>query len=65
MLRPISSRRRGLLGKLCHIVEQLLISAYSGTGVEGRRGLVLFVQTLMGWPGRSPILAVIRRPESS
>ena len=45
MLRPIFSRRRGLLGELCHIVERLLIAAYSGTGVEGRPGLILFVQT--------------------
>ena len=45
MLRPIFSRRRGLLGKLCHIVERLLIAAYCGAGVEGRPGLILFVQT--------------------
>ena len=45
MLRPIFSRRRGLLGELCHIVEHLLISAYSGAGVEGRPGLIPFVQT--------------------
>jgi len=45
MLRPIFSRRRGLLGELCHIVERLLIKAYSGAGVEGRPGLILFVQT--------------------
>ena len=45
LLRPIFSRRRGLLGELCHIVEHLLISAYSGAGVKGRPGLILFVQT--------------------
>ncbi len=45
MLRPIFSRRRGLLGELCHIVERLLIEAYSGAAVEGRPGLILFVQT--------------------
>jgi hypothetical protein len=45
MLRPIFSRRRGLLRKLCHIVERLLIAAYSGAGVEGRPGLILFVST--------------------
>ena len=45
MLRPIFSRRRGLLGELCHIVEHLLISAYCGTAVKGRPGLILFVQT--------------------
>ncbi len=45
MLRPIFSRRRGLLGELCHIVERLLIQAYTGAGVEGRPGLILFVQT--------------------
>jgi len=45
MLRPIFSRRRALLGELCHIVERLLIRAYSGAGVEGRPGLILFVQT--------------------
>ena len=45
MLRPIFLRRRGLLGELCHIVERLLIAAYSGAGVEGRPGLILFVQT--------------------
>lgn len=45
LLRPIFSRRRGLLGELCHVVEDLLISAYSGAGVEGRPGLILFVQT--------------------
>ena len=44
MLRPIFSRKRGLLGELCHIVERLLIGAYSGAGVEGRPGLILFVQ---------------------
>jgi len=43
MLRPIFSRRRGLLGELCHVVKHLLISAYSGAGVEGRPGLILFV----------------------
>jgi len=45
MLRPIFSRRRGLLGELCHIVERLLIQAYAGAKVEGRPGLILFVQT--------------------
>jgi hypothetical protein len=45
MLRPIFSRRRALLGELCHVVERLLISAYSGAGAEGRPGLILFVQT--------------------
>ncbi len=45
MLRPIFSRRRGLLGELCHIVERSLIHAYSGAAVEGRPGLILFVQT--------------------
>ena len=45
MLRPIFSRRRGLLGELCHIVERLLIEAYSSAAVEGRPGLILFVQT--------------------
>ncbi len=45
MLRPIFSRWRGLLGELCHIVERLLIQAYTGTAVEGRPGLILFVQT--------------------
>jgi len=45
MLRPIFSRRRTLLGQLCHIVERLLIQAYTGAGVEGRPGLILFVQT--------------------
>jgi len=45
MLRPIFSRKRGLLGELCHIVERLSIRAYSGAGVEGRPGLILFVQT--------------------
>jgi len=45
MLRPIFSRRRGLLAELCHIVERLLIEAYSGVGAEGRPGLILFVQT--------------------
>jgi len=45
MLRSIFSRKRGLLGELCHIVERLLIQAYSGAGVEGRPGLILFVQT--------------------
>ncbi|MBI5908935.1 MAG: transposase zinc-binding domain-containing protein [Betaproteobacteria bacterium] len=38
ILRPIFSRRRGLLGELCHIVERLLIQAYAGAGVEGRPG---------------------------
>jgi len=45
ILRPIFSRRRGLLGELCHIVERLLIEAYSGAHTEGRPGLILFVQT--------------------
>jgi len=45
MLRPIFSSRRALLGELCHVVERLLISAYSGAGAEGRPGLILFVQT--------------------
>jgi hypothetical protein len=45
MLRPIFSRTRGLLGELCRIVERLLIRAYTGAGVEGRPGLILFVQT--------------------
>ena len=45
MLRPIFSRRRGLLRKLCHIVERLLIEAYTSAGVEGRPELILFVQT--------------------
>ena len=45
LLRPIFSRRRGLLGELCHIVERLLIEGYSGAGVKGRPGLILFVQT--------------------
>jgi hypothetical protein len=45
MLRPIFSRRRGLLGELCHSVERSLIQAYFGAGVEGRPGLIPFVQT--------------------
>ena len=45
MLRPIFSRKRGLLGELCRIAERLLIRAYTGAGVEGRPGLILFVQT--------------------
>ena len=45
LLRPIFSRRRGLLGELCHIAERLLIQAYAGAGVEGRPGIILFVQT--------------------
>ena len=45
MLRPVSSHKRRLLGKLCHIVERLLAEAYSSTGIEGRPGLILFVQT--------------------
>jgi len=46
MLRAIFSRKRGLLGELCRIVERLLIRAYTGAGVEGRPGLILFVQTM-------------------
>ena len=45
MLRPVFSRKRRLLGELCHIVERLLADAYSGAGTEGRPGLILFVQT--------------------
>ena len=45
MLRPIFSRRRKLLGELCHIVERLLFQAYAGAKVDGRPGLILFVQT--------------------
>jgi hypothetical protein len=30
---------------LCHIVERLLIQAYTGASVECRPGLILFVQT--------------------
>ena len=45
MLRPIFSRRRTLLGELCHIVERLLFQAYAGAKAEGRPGLILFVQT--------------------
>src|SRR3989337_2420428 len=45
MLRPIFSRRRGLLGELCHIVERLLFQAYAGAKAEGRPGLILFMQT--------------------
>jgi len=40
------SRRRGLLGELWHIVERLLIQAYTGAGVEARAGPILFVQAL-------------------
>jgi len=32
LLRPIFSRRRGLLGELCHIVERLLIEAIAAPG---------------------------------
>ena len=39
MLRPVFSRKRRLLGELCHIVERLLADAYSGAGTEGRPGL--------------------------
>lgn len=45
ILRPIFSRRRGLLGGLCHIVKRLLIAAYSGARVESQPGLILFIQT--------------------
>ena len=45
ILRPIFSRRRRLLGELCHVVERSLIQAYTGAGVQGRPGLILFVQT--------------------
>lgn len=45
MLRPVLSHKWRLLGELCHIVERLLAEAYSSTGVEGRPGLILFVQT--------------------
>jgi len=45
LLRPVFSRRRGLLGALCHIVERLLKAACCCAGVEGRPGLILFVQT--------------------
>ena len=45
MLRPIFSRRHGLLGDLCHIVERLLIQAYVGASAQGHPGLILFVQT--------------------
>jgi len=45
MLRPVFSHKRRLLGELCDIVERLLNEAYSGAGVEGRPGLILFVQT--------------------
>ena len=45
ILRPIFSRRRGLLAELCHIVERSLIEAYTDAGVPGRPGLILFVQT--------------------
>jgi ribosomal protein S27E len=38
MLRPIFSRRRGLLAELCHIVERLLIQAYTGAGGRAVRG---------------------------
>ena len=43
--RPVFSRKRRLLGEPCHIVERLLAEDYSSTGVEGRPGLILFVQT--------------------
>jgi hypothetical protein len=45
MLRPIFSRRRKLLGELCHIVERSLIQAYAGgsgkvhVGAPDTRGL--------------------------
>lgn len=45
MLRPIFSRRRKLLGELCHFVERLLIQTYTGAAVEDRPGLILFVRT--------------------
>ncbi len=45
MLRSIFSRRRRLLGELCHIVERLLIEAYTVASVEGRPALILFIQT--------------------
>ena len=45
MLRPIFSRRRRLLGAMCHIVERLLGEAYRGAEPVGRPGLILFVQT--------------------
>lgn len=45
MLRPVFSRRRRLLGELCHIVERLLLQAYGDAGATGRPGLILFVQT--------------------
>lgn len=45
ILRPVFSRRRALLGKLCHIVERLLAGAYAAANPGGRPGLILFVQT--------------------
>lgn len=40
LLRPIFSRRRALLGKLCNIVERLLERAYASArrGAAGGRG---------------------------
>ncbi len=45
ILRPMFSRSRGLLGELCHIAERLLANAYSAAKLDGRPGLILFVQT--------------------
>ncbi len=45
VLRPIFSRRRALLGRLCNIIERLLVRAYAGIRQRSRPGMILFVQT--------------------
>ena len=45
VLRPMFSRRRALLGKLCNIIEKLLARAYRNIRPAARPGVILFVQT--------------------
>jgi hypothetical protein len=45
LLRPIFSRKRSLLGRLCQIAERLLSAAYAEVRPGKRPGLILFVQT--------------------
>jgi hypothetical protein len=46
---------------LCHIVERLLIQAYTGASVECRPGLILFVQTFGDLVTFNPHVHVLAR----
>lgn len=59
LLRPIFSRHRAWLGKLCRIAARLLADAYTAAAPDARPGLILFVQTFGDLANFNPHLHVL------